>query len=72
MDLSTKYLGLSLRNPLVASASPLSQSVDGVRALAGAGVGAVVLYSLFEEQVRADQAGTTPSVRCTTRRSPRR
>lgn len=56
MDLSTDYLGLSLRNPLIASASPLSASVDGVRELAGAGVGAVVLYSLFEEQVRADQA----------------
>ena len=57
MDLSTEYMGLALRNPLVASASPLSQTVDGVRRLADAGVGAVVLYSLFEEQVRreADQ-----------------
>jgi dihydroorotate dehydrogenase (fumarate) len=51
MDLSTSYMGLALRNPLVASASPLSQTVDGVRALADAGVGAVVLYSLFEEQL---------------------
>lgn len=55
MDLTSRYLGLSLRNPLVASASPLSQSVDGVRALADAGVGAVVLYSLFEEQVRQQE-----------------
>ena len=54
MDLSTHYLGLDLRNPLVASASPLSNSVDGVRRLADAGVGAVVLYSLFEEQVRRE------------------
>ena len=54
MDLSTSYLGLELRNPLVASASPLSNSVDGVRRLADAGVGAVVLYSLFEEQVRRE------------------
>ena len=54
MDLSTSYLGLTLRNPLVASASPLSNSVDGVRRLADAGVGAVVLYSLFEEQVRRE------------------
>jgi len=54
MDLSTSYLGLALRNPLVASASPLSNTVDGVRRLADAGVGAVVLYSLFEEQVRQD------------------
>ena len=56
MDLATSYLGLSLRNPLVASASPLSNTVDGVRRLADAGVGAVVLYSLFEEQVRREMA----------------
>ena len=56
MDLSTEYLGLTLRNPLVASASPLSQTVDGVRRLADAGVGAVVLYSLFEEQLRKQAA----------------
>ena len=54
MDLSTSYLGLTLRNPLVASASPLSNTLDGVRRLADAGVGAVVLYSLFEEQVRQE------------------
>lgn len=54
MDLSTDYMGLALRNPLVASASPLSQTLDGVRRLADAGVGAVVLYSLFEEQLRRD------------------
>ena len=52
IDLTTAYMGLRLRNPLVASASPLSYSVDGVRRLADAGVGAVVLYSLFEEQLR--------------------
>jgi dihydroorotate dehydrogenase (fumarate) len=51
MELTTSYLGLELRNPIVASASPLSQSVDGVRRLADGGVGAVVLYSLFEEQL---------------------
>jgi len=56
MDLSTRYMGLSLRNPLVASASPLSQTVDGVRRLADAGVGAVVLYSLFEEQLQRETA----------------
>src|ERR1700726_2988695 len=54
MDLSTSYLGLALRNPLVASASPLSNTVNGVRRLADAGVGAVVLYSLFEEQLRQE------------------
>ena len=54
MDLSTSYLGLPLRNPLVASASPLSNTLDGVRRLASAGVGAIVLYSLFEEQLRRE------------------
>jgi dihydroorotate dehydrogenase (fumarate) len=56
MDLSARYLGLELRNPLVASASPLSNTVDGVRRLADAGVGAVVLFSLFEEQLRREAA----------------
>jgi dihydroorotate dehydrogenase (fumarate) len=56
MDLSTDYMGLALRNPLVASASPLSRTVDGVRGLADAGVGAVVLYSLFEEQLLREAA----------------
>jgi dihydroorotate dehydrogenase (fumarate) len=51
MDLATNYLGLRLRNPLVASASPLSQTVEGIRRLADAGIGAVVLYSQFEEQL---------------------
>jgi dihydroorotate dehydrogenase (fumarate) len=54
MDLTTDYLGLALRNPLVASASPLSQTVAGVQRLADAGLGAVVLPSLFEEQLRRE------------------
>ena len=54
MNLTTTYLGLTLDNPLVASASPLSRTVDGVRQLADAGVAAVVLPSLFEEQVRRE------------------
>jgi dihydroorotate dehydrogenase (fumarate) len=54
MELSTRYLGLPLGNPLIASASPLSQTVDGVCRLADAGVAAVVLYSLFEEQLRLE------------------
>ena len=54
MELTTRYLGLSLGNPLIASASPLSQTVDGVRRLADAGVAAVVLYSLFEEQLHRE------------------
>jgi dihydroorotate dehydrogenase (fumarate) len=52
MDLTTSYLGLRLRNPLVASASPLSYTLDGIRRLADAGVGAIVMFSLFEEQLR--------------------
>ena len=50
-NLNTNYLGFQLKSPLVASASPLSQKVDTVRALEDAGVGAVVMYSLFEEQI---------------------
>ncbi len=56
MDLTTGYMGLALRNPLVASASPLSQTVAGIQRLADAGVGAVVLPSLFEEQLRREAA----------------
>ena len=52
MDLGTDYLGLRLRNPLVASASPLSSSLDGIHRLYDAGVGAIVMFSLFEEQLR--------------------
>jgi len=51
-------MGLPLANPLVASASPLSQTVDGIRRLAAAGVGAVVLYSLFEEQLQREAVET--------------
>ncbi len=50
-DLSTTFLGLKLKNPLVASASPLSKRVETVKKLEAAGVSAVVLYSLFEEQI---------------------
>ena len=53
-DLSTNYLGLKLRTPLVASASPLSQDVCGLRRLEDAGASAIVLYSLFEEQLRQE------------------
>lgn len=53
MDLTTKYLGLSLRSPLVPSASPLSEKIDNVRAMEQAGAAAVVFHSLFEEQIEA-------------------
>jgi dihydroorotate dehydrogenase (fumarate) len=53
-DLSTDYLGLSLRSPLVASSSPLTGDLEGLRRLEDAGAGAVVLPSLFEEQIEAE------------------
>lgn len=53
-DLTTTYLGLKLKNPLVASASPLSKKLSGVKRMEDAGVSAVVMYSLFEEQIEYD------------------
>ena len=55
MDLSTTYMGMKLRNPLVASASPLSKSVDPVRQMEDAGISAVVMFSLFEEEITHSQ-----------------
>ena len=59
VELRSRYLGLDLRTPLIASASPLTGSLEGLRRLEGAGVAAVVLPSLFEEQLtlEADQVG---------------
>jgi dihydroorotate dehydrogenase (fumarate) len=54
MDLSTTYLSLKLRTPLVVAASPLSEEIDSIKQLEEAGASAVVLYSLFEEQLRQD------------------
>ena len=53
MDLTTTYMGLTLRTPLVPSASPLSEDIDSIKRLEDAGAAAVVLYSLFEEQIVA-------------------
>jgi dihydroorotate dehydrogenase (fumarate) len=50
-DLTTRYLGLALKNPLVASASPLTKKLESAQKLDEAGVGAIVMYSLFEEQI---------------------
>lgn len=55
MDITTNYLGLKLRSPLVVSASPLSEEVDNIKRMEDAGAAAVVLYSLFEEQLRQDR-----------------
>jgi len=54
IDLTTKYMGLTLRTPLVASASPLSQEIDNICRLEDVGASAVVLSSLFEEQLRQE------------------
>lgn len=54
MNLTTTYLGMILKNPLVASSSPLSHNVDSIRRLEDAGASAVVMYSLFEEQITFD------------------
>ena len=57
VDLRTTYLGLTLSSPIVASAGPLSADVGGAKALADAGVGAIVLPSLFEEEIVAEEVG---------------
>lgn len=54
MDLTTTYMGMKLKHPIVASASPLSRNLDGIRRLEDAGAAAVVLFSLFEEQIEHD------------------
>ena len=59
MDLRTKYMGLELKNPIVPSASPLSESVDGIKRMADAGAAAVVMFSLFEEQLQQEEATET-------------
>ncbi len=55
MDLSTNYLGLKLNSPIIPSAGPLSEKISNIREMEDAGAGAVVLYSLFEEQIEHEQ-----------------
>lgn len=55
MDLTTTYMGLKLRSPLVPSASPLSESIDNIRRMEDAGAAAVVMHSLFEEQLELER-----------------
>jgi dihydroorotate dehydrogenase (fumarate) len=62
MDLSTKYLGLSLNNPIVVASCGLTKSVDQIKKCEDAGVGAVVMKSLFEEQIREMSSGLDESV----------
>ncbi len=62
MNLSTKYLGLSLPHPFMPGASPLVDDLDMVRRLEDAGAAAIVMHSLFEEQITRDQLGTIHSM----------
>jgi len=62
MDLSTKYLGLSLKNPIVVASCGLTKSVDQIKRCEQAGAGAVVMKSLFEEQIREMDSGVKDSV----------
>ncbi|HEX7357469.1 MAG TPA: dihydroorotate dehydrogenase-like protein [Ignavibacteriaceae bacterium] len=55
MDITTTYLGLKLKSPIVCSAGPLSEKISNIREMEDAGAGAVVLYSIFEEQIEHDQ-----------------
>lgn len=55
MDITTTYLGLKLKSPIVSSAGPLSEKISNIREMEDAGAGAVVLYSIFEEQIEHDQ-----------------
>jgi dihydroorotate dehydrogenase (fumarate) len=55
MNLESTYMGLTLRSPLVASASPLSDKLDNIKRMEDSGAGAIVLYSLFEEQIRRER-----------------
>jgi dihydroorotate dehydrogenase (fumarate) len=55
LDLTTNYLGMTLRSPLVVSACPLSEKLENIQRMEAAGAGAVVLYSLFEEQIRQER-----------------
>ncbi len=66
LDLTTKYMGLNLRSPLVVSANPLSQKIENIAAMEDAGAGAVVLFSLFEEQIRMEAEKVEKVYRTTT------
>jgi len=56
MNLETNYMGLQLKNPIIASASPISENADNIKRLADAGASAVVMFSIFEEQLRMEVA----------------
>lgn len=70
MSLNTKYLGLTLKNPMVASASPLNSKVDNLRRLEDAGAAAIVLPSLFQEQIEAEAENQAARVEAFAESSP--
>lgn len=66
MDLSTTYMGLLLKNPIVPSAAPLSESVDRIRQMEDAGAAAIVMFSIFEEQIQAEDRALDERLRAGT------
>jgi dihydroorotate dehydrogenase (fumarate) len=70
MSLTTQYLGLTLKNPMVASASPLNSKIDNLRRLEDAGAAAIVLPSLFQEQVEAEAENQASRVEAYAESSP--
>ena len=62
MDLSTRYLGLRLKDPLMVGASPMVDDLDTVRRLEEAGAAAIVMHSLFEEQLTGEQLATVQAM----------
>ena len=71
IDLTTSYMGLALKNPLLASSSPLTDNVDTIRQLEDAGAAAVVLPSLFEEQMTLRDQNLDPYLSTQVRTSRR-
>ncbi|MFC2131061.1 dihydroorotate dehydrogenase-like protein [Bacteroidota bacterium] len=62
MNIKTKYLGMELKSPLVVAASPVSEKIENIKKMEDAGAGAIVLYSLFQEQVAAEQIALHQSI----------
>ena len=71
MNLTTTYMGLELANPLMSGASPLADDLDTARRLEDAGASAIVMRSLFEEQIEGEHAPASSISKCTPTPSPR-
>lgn len=70
IDLSTTYLGLKLKSPLVASSSPLCEDIGNIRRMEDAGAAAIVLHSLFEEQIQIDSQALDVAISAAEERGP--